>query len=821
MNKNKFLMSIIVTVVLQCVFLSQARADIDDFQNPGASLSLSDYTFVGENDSDGIGYDVFTAGDVDGDGLDDILIPAPYNDDVSTWSGKVYLILGASLGASSSIDLATADYSFIGEGAYNLSGASVSTAGDVDGDGLDDILIGAVGNSDGANWAGKTYLVLGKSLGSSSTIDLATADYAFVGEGASDYSGHDVSTAGDVDGDGLDDILISAHYNDEGGTHAGKVYLILASSLGSSSTIDLSAADYSFVGESGSDFSGISISTAGDVNGDGLDDILIGAVGNSDGGTNAGKTYLILGASLSSSSTIDLATADYSFIGETSGDASGHSVSTAGDVDGDGLSDILIGAYGNDDGGVSAGKAYIILATSFGSSSTIDLSTADYAFIGEDINDHAGYSVSPAGDVDGDGLDDILIGANMNSASGSNSGKTYIVLGSSLGTDATIDLSAADYTLVGENDAAYSGYSISTAGDVNGDGMADILIGAPYNNDKNIVAGKAYLILGHDSVCNSDDVTDTIYVDEQEGYTSTRAVGSEACPFLTITEGINEAVGLSLTQVNVKGGFYDEVVTLQRGIELKGESRETTLGTSADTYTIWPWVYSSTMPDFVFEGADNASVEGFAILGAGVELDSVSNMTFRGNYIYNNYSSQPSILLDRASNNIIENNIVFQAHQSGDPVILIEQLSDYNIFTNNTLHSVNVKNGFNYDMKGFYIDSSTTDNEFRNNIVSLNPKTTIGQIAYGFYSSSTSPSVTIEYNKTTLNQYNLTLDSTNIQSVKKPGFIDPLPDGTDYQLNTSSICIDAGDPDSSYDDVDGSTNDMGAYGGANPIEVSL
>jgi hypothetical protein len=153
----------------------------------------------------------------------------------------------------------------------------------VDGDGLDDILVGASYNDDGGDRAGKAYLILGASLGGSSEIDLALADHSFVGENSYDDAGISVASAGDLDGDGLDDILVGAHRN------GGKAYLILGASLGGSSEIDLSLADYRFLGEDTYDYAGVSVSSAGDVNGDGLDDILVGAFGGS------GKAYLILG----------------------------------------------------------------------------------------------------------------------------------------------------------------------------------------------------------------------------------------------------------------------------------------------------------------------------------------------------------------------------------------------------------------------------------------------------------------------------------------------------------------------------------------------
>ena len=467
----------------------------DGFIDTPASLALANYTFIGENSYDRSGSSVSSAGDVDGDGLDDLIIGAPFNDDGGEDNGKVYLFLGSSLASNYTIDISQADYAFIGESQSDYPGNSLSSAGDVDGDGLEDIIIAAYKNNDGGLDAGKTYLILGASLGSNPTIDLAQADYEFIGENQGDYSGSSVSNAGDIDGDGLSDLLIGAsgaNANDDGGVRAGKTYLILGASLGSSSTIDLSQADYIFIGESGSDSLGHSVSNAGDIDGDGLDDILIGAPHNDEGGGDAGQTYLFLGSSLGPNGGLYLSQADYVFTGENQGDASGYSVSNAGDVDGDGLSDLLIGAYDNDDGGVGAGKTYLIFGASLGSTATIDLSQADYVFIGESGGDHSGWSVSNAGDVDGDGLDDIIIGSI---SGGVTNGQSYLVLGSSLVQSASIDLTQADFSFIGENQGDASGYSVSNAGDVNGDGLDDIIIGALYNDDGGTSSGKAYLIL--------------------------------------------------------------------------------------------------------------------------------------------------------------------------------------------------------------------------------------------------------------------------------------------------------------------------------------
>jgi hypothetical protein len=260
------------------------------------------------------------------------------------------------------------------------------------------------------------------------TFDLSLADASFVGENAGDLSGYSVASAGDVDGDGLDDLLIGAYHNDDGGSDAGKTYLFFGSTVASGGPFDLSLADASFVGETDGDYSGVSVASAGDVDGDGLDDLVIGANWNDEGGHMAGKTYLFFGSTVASGGSFDLSLADASFVGETAGNRSGVSVSSAGDVDGDGLDDLLIGAYHNDDGGSHAGKSYLIFGSTMAAGGSFNLSVADASFVGESWSDLSGSSVSSAGDVDGDGLDDLLIGAPQNNDGGTYAGKTYLIL---------------------------------------------------------------------------------------------------------------------------------------------------------------------------------------------------------------------------------------------------------------------------------------------------------------------------------------------------------------------------------------------------------
>ena len=380
-----------------------------------------------------------------------------------------------------------ADASFLGENASDFAGWSVSAAGDVNGDGFDDFLVGAPG-SGGSN-AGQVYLLLGKSAGWSADTPFLEVNASFLGEASNDGAGNSLSPAGDVNGDGFDDFLVGAPYNDAYGfSDAGKVYLVFGNGGTWEKHKPLTDANASFLGEGTGDSAGWSVSAAGDVNADGFSDFLIGAP-YKDG--KSGKAYLIFGSNGTAGWSADtpLSTdADASFLGENPGDWAGLSVSAAGDVNGDGFDDFLVSAphYKS-----NTGKVYLFFGCTAGWKLNTSLSNANVSFSGES-SETAGWSVSAAGDVNGDGFDDFLISAPWNKGL---TGEVYLILGKSTGWRLDTLLSTeSDASFSSPNAGDFAGWSVSTAGDVNGDQTDDFLVGVW--DVRGSYRGKVYLLLG-------------------------------------------------------------------------------------------------------------------------------------------------------------------------------------------------------------------------------------------------------------------------------------------------------------------------------------
>ncbi len=366
----------------------------------------------------------------------------------------------------------TAWLELTGEDDRDNLGTALAGAGDLDSDGYDDVLIGTEGYDDGGSNVGAAFVVAGPLSGSVGMESAWTA--AIVGSDPSDYLGSALAS-GDWDSDGVPDLWIGADGDDLGGTNSGAVFLLLGPVSG---TVSAELAAYaSFVGASG-DRAGGAIANAGDVDGDGVDDMVVGATEVGD--SNTGGAWVVLGGS---SGSWDLANA-WPLTGEAANDSAGHAVSGAGDTNGDGYEDLLVGAFENDGDGskVDRGAAYLVLGSS--SQPITELASAEAVFLGYKIGDCAGYAVSAAGDVDEDGLGDVAIGApcldyNVGTYGYGDEGAVYVYPGGSISGSVSMSTGSGYLLRVrGDGYKGEFGASLAPAGDVDGDGRPDLLAGS-------------------------------------------------------------------------------------------------------------------------------------------------------------------------------------------------------------------------------------------------------------------------------------------------------------------------------------------------------
>ena len=395
--------------------------------------------------------------------------------------------------------------------------------GDVNNDGLADLLIGM---PQGSSNPGGAFLVYGKAnLTAGSLAEyqndvsaLSTTPAGLSITSSFDSAGFSVSSAGDVNGDGWIDMIISAHFQSVGSLAlAGKTYVIYGGAwLASKQTISLDNVGVAVPGfvisgwEAGEE-SGTSVSSAGDFNGDGLADLLVGSIYNNAGGQNSGATYVVLGKTDNTAvnlSSIKNNIGGFVIKGENAQDKVGVSVSSGGDINGDGLGDIIIGAILENTGTVQTqkGKTYVVFGRTSGNA-TIDLGQiasgiGGFAIVSSTNTEQSGHSVSSAGDINGDGLADIILGAPYSPVDGgASTGRSYVVYGKASTTNVSltdVTNNIGGFAIIGQGAQDLSGFSVGAAGDVNGDGLADLIVGAP-GYDANASAtsnGRSYIIFG-------------------------------------------------------------------------------------------------------------------------------------------------------------------------------------------------------------------------------------------------------------------------------------------------------------------------------------
>ncbi len=438
-----------------------------------------------------IGLSVRSAGDVNGDGYDDVIIAAPETISNGVTTGAAYVVFGNQSGAD--IDLEAIAQGNGGFAIYGIegsfTGSAVSGAGDVNGDGLADLIVGAQAKD---NETGGAYVVFGKPT--TETVDLAavtqdgnTEGFFIKGPAERSLTGNAVAYAGDVNGDGKADVVLSAPTTN---SNTGAAYIVYGKSDGSA--VDL-ATDLAGLGFSIADIATeaaleISIGGLGDFNGDGFDDVILGAPATNN---REGAAYIVFGSDTETNTDTGSLAAGQGgrvLLGTDSfGSAAevGYSVSGLGDINNDGLGDAVVGspkALDND------GVAFVV----YGSASTSPLplnanppASDGFLIRGGTEGGQLGSSVSGAGDVNNDGYFDIVL------ASPAEAPGTYVVFGGVDPNETPVELSIDGgegfFRIAAPGGSVF--FSASGAGDFNGDGFGDVITGFPTNGSAVIAFG--------------------------------------------------------------------------------------------------------------------------------------------------------------------------------------------------------------------------------------------------------------------------------------------------------------------------------------------
>jgi hypothetical protein len=371
---------------------------------------------------------------------------------------------------------------------YDYFGTDVAEIGDLDGDGVTELAIGAPGDDDGGASRGAVWILF---LNSNGTVKgyqkISSTAGGFGGQlDAEDVFGDAVAALGDLDGDGIADLAVGAWGDDDGGTNRGAVWILFLNSNGTVKSYQkISATAGGFGGQlDDHDGFGNAVEALGDLDGDGVTELAVGANLDDDGGTDHGAVWILF---LNPNGTVKgyqkISSTAGGFSGQLdNGDQFGISVAALGDLDGDGVRDLAVGAVTDDDGGTDRGAVWILFLNSNGTVKAYQkVSSTSGGFSGQlDNGDAFGGAAAALGDLDHDGVSDLAVGAARDDDGGLDRGAVWILFLNSNGTVRGYQkISATAGGFSGQlGDADHIGTSVSALGDLDGDGVVDLVTGA-------------------------------------------------------------------------------------------------------------------------------------------------------------------------------------------------------------------------------------------------------------------------------------------------------------------------------------------------------